>query len=310
MIWQRSRVALLVGSVLAVAASSARADDCCAPAPCTQTVTCTEWVPEQFQTTRTVYRTEYRQEAYTAYRNECFPETKTRVCTVYKSIPEVKTVTNMVCERVQVCEDRTVMQSCVSYKPVTKVVRKCVDRGHYECREVPCEPSWRDRARKCFRKKSNDCCEPCCPPPTKTVRVWVPCPTWVEETVTCCERVCELRPVTCKVTCWKTVQRPVTCQVTCCKLVPVQETQCYTCMSVRQVAYQATRCVPVCTPHQETVTCCRMVARTVQKVVPAQTCCASNNNCGNDCGNSCCQASCGSAKKCGRKHSRNSGCCN
>src|SRR5207248_5914047 len=65
--------------------SSAPLAAAAAPAgPCPQqfmTVCVREWVPEPCTYTRTTYKTECRQEAYTAYRCEVVPETKTRtVC--------------------------------------------------------------------------------------------------------------------------------------------------------------------------------------------------------------------------------------
>src|SRR5438105_2856608 len=74
MVWQRARLALLAGCIVAAAAVPARAGDCAAPAPCTRTVCCTEWVAEKFQSTRTVYKHECKRENYTAYRCECVPE--------------------------------------------------------------------------------------------------------------------------------------------------------------------------------------------------------------------------------------------
>jgi len=53
-----------------------------------KTITVTEWVPEHYQTTRTVYKTEQVVEKYTAYKTECVPETYTKMVTVTKSIPE------------------------------------------------------------------------------------------------------------------------------------------------------------------------------------------------------------------------------
>src|SRR5690348_15564229 len=99
--WQRARVALLTGVVLAGAALAARGGDhaapiapapatCCAPA--TRTVCVTEWVPEQHVETRTVYKTECAQEAYTAYRTECVPEVRKRIVTVNRMVPEVREV--------------------------------------------------------------------------------------------------------------------------------------------------------------------------------------------------------------------------
>ena len=138
---------MTASAVAALASLSARADDCCrsglrlcSPAPTTCTVRTTEWVPQNVQCTRTCYRTEYRTESYTTYRCECVPQTCTRVCTVYKTVSEVRTGVRNVCTCVPVVENRTVMQSCVSYKPVTRRVRECGGSldGHYECRQVPC----------------------------------------------------------------------------------------------------------------------------------------------------------------------------
>src|SRR5262249_12938329 len=75
MYWNRARV-LLVACITVAAALQARAGcadgscgaapaaDCCAPAPAYRTVTVTEWVPQQYTATRTVYRTEYTNETY------------------------------------------------------------------------------------------------------------------------------------------------------------------------------------------------------------------------------------------------------
>jgi hypothetical protein len=290
MIWQHVRVALLAGSIVAATAWTARAEDAPQPAgpapvaadPCApqyRTVCVKEWVPENYTTTRTVYTRECKTETYTAYRCECVPETKTRTVTCYKMVPETRVETRKVCEMVPTVEERTVMQTHVVCKPVTEVVRKCVDRGHYECREVPCGPSLLDRLKGCFHRH-DDCCEPCPPcPRTKTVRVWVPCPVWEEKTVCRMQRVCESRPVVCKVTVCKPVWKEIQCNVTVCKCVPETKTETYTCMTTRQVPYQATRTVTVCVPHQETVTCCRMVCRTVEKQVPVTECCETTTCC-------------------------------
>ena len=83
---------------------------CCAPAPttscapATQTVCVTEWVKENYTTTRTVNRTECVQEAYTAYRTECVPETRTRVCTVNRMVPEYRDEVRTVCVSVPTVE--------------------------------------------------------------------------------------------------------------------------------------------------------------------------------------------------------------
>jgi hypothetical protein len=259
----------LASACVAAAALPARADDCAAPA--TRTVCCTEWVPETYQGTRTVYKTECKEEKYTAYRCECVPETRVSTVTVMKPVMETQTVMKCVCENVQCVEQRTHMKKCVSYQQVTTMCRKCVDKGHYECREVPCGPSLCDQLKKCFHK--SDCCEqPACPR-TKTVKVWVPCKVWVETPVTKCKKVVTCVPVTCNVTVCKKVYKQVPCQVQVCKYVPTQEKVTHQCMKVTQIPYDATRTVRVCVPVQETFTATRLVAKTVEKQVPVTPCC-------------------------------------
>lgn len=307
MVWQLVRRALLACVLTAATVSSVRAGDApaaTASAPQFRTVCVQEWAPEQYQCTRTSYRTECRTETYTAYRCESYPEQRTRVCTVYRMVPEVKEVIRRVCVCVPHVEERTVMQAHVTCKPVTKIVRRCVDKGHWECREVPCDPP--KKKRKWFSRKHDccePCCDPCCPPPTKIVRVWVPCKVWVETPVTCMEKVCEYRPVVCRVTCYRHEWREERCQVTCCRCVVEPKVEHYTVICKKMVPYQAVRTVKVCVPHTETVTCTRMVCRTVHKQVPVEPCCAP----------SCCEPCC---KPCGKKKSRHhccadacAGCC-
>src|SRR5438874_2047227 len=140
---------VVLACAIALTANLARGGDCCSPAPdccaagcaapVTRTICVTEWVPEQYQATRTVCRTEQRQETYTGYRTECVPETCSRTVCVMKQVPEVQTVCRTICETVPTVETRTIMQTKVTCVPVTCMVKKCVDQGHYECREVPCE---------------------------------------------------------------------------------------------------------------------------------------------------------------------------
>jgi hypothetical protein len=282
MLWQRVRTVLLAGGVAALAAASARAEDGCAPAPCApapqfRTVTVKEWVPEQYPTTRTVYKTECRTETVTAYRCETVPETRTRTVTTCKSVPTVETRTRTVCVNVPTVETRTVQERHVTCKPVTTMCRRCVDRGHWECRQVPCET--RRHWRGLFHHRDcEDECAPACPPPMKTVRVWVPCPTWETYPVTKVQRVCEYRPVQVQVTVCKKEYRTETYQVTVCKSVAESHVEKYTVCVTRKVPYQTTRQVAVCVPHEEKVMATRMVCRTVEKQVPCEapcetTCC-------------------------------------
>src|SRR5262249_46378042 len=238
MYWQRVRVALLASVVAAAAAPAvARAGDApsgaphhaapgavapAAPiAPATRKVCVEEWVPENYTTTRTVYRTEKVCEKSTAYRCVSVPETRTRTCTYYEKVPVCETRTRTFCVSVPCVEQRTCMEKFWVCKQVTTCTKKCIDQGHWECKEVPCGPSFSERFHK---SKKRDCCDPCacaceCPR-TKTVKVWVPCKVWVEEPCTKTVRVCEYRPVTkCVHTCKKEI-RHENYQVTVCKSVP------------------------------------------------------------------------------------------
>jgi len=303
MVWQPVRIALLFGAVAAVAVSSARAD-CCTPAPCAptmKTIQVTECVPETYTTTRTAYRVECKQEAYTAYKTQCVPETRTRVCTVYKHVPEVRTEVRNVCVQVPVVEERTVMQRHWENQTVTTMVCKTVDRGHWECKEVPCYrkqlANWLHTC--CHRHDCCDACEPCCPPATRTVKCWVPCKVTEQCPVTTCKKVCVEVPCKVKVTVCKTVVHQEKFQVCCYKCVPEQRTETYTVNISRCVPFQATRTVRVCVPFQETVTCTRMVARTVSRQVPVECapapCCHSTpcSPCCNSTPRSTCCDSCG-----------------
>jgi hypothetical protein len=325
MIRQQIRVALLAGSLAAATALTARAGDCCQPAPAAPAAPCPAapaapcppqyrtvcekvWVPETYQTTRTVYERVCRPEKYTAYRCECFPVTQTRTVPVCRQVPEVKEVVRRVCVYVPCVETRTVMKTQWACVPETRVVRKCVQKGHYECKEVPCGPScWERLAKLCHRRKG--CCEEQCEQPcqvrTKTVKVWVPCPVYENRTVTCMKRVCQHIPVQCQVTVCKPQFREEKCQVTCYRTVTEMRTETVTCMQRRMVPYEATRTVVTCVPRQETVTCTRMVCRTVQKQVPVAAACAEAKPC-------CAESGCGRSRwfhRCGGLGFRAHGCC-
>ncbi|MGH7171238.1 MAG: hypothetical protein ACRELG_13250 [Gemmataceae bacterium] len=308
MIWQRARFALLASVVLASAAVSARAENltpvaagggsvASAPvgnpcAPATQSIRVTEWVAQNFTSTVTVYKTVCTPETFTAYKTVCVPQTCTRVCTVNKMVPVVQNVVRTVCVPTPCVETRTVMKTVVTCKPVTTVTRKCVDMGHYVCKQVPC----RQGCLAKMRAKHNCCCECCCVP-MKTVRMWCPNKVWVETPCTKMVRCCQCVPCTTQVTVCKMVPKQITCQVCCYKCVPQQVTQCYTTMVSKCVPFQCTRMVAKCVPCQQTVTCCRMVPHTVVKQVA----------CGNTCGNTCCTPCCNTCctpccKKCRRSH--------
>lgn len=309
MVWQRARIALLCGALGLAVAIPARAQEkkeaekIAPPAanPCpTRKITVYEWVPEKYTTTRTVYKKECREETYTCYRCENVTEAREVVCQRMVPCMETKIVERCVC--VPVCEERTVMQQRCVCKPVTKCVRKCVDQGHWECKEVECGPTLHDRLKKCFHKK--DCCDPCanqcCEAPacprTKTVKVWCAKPTWVEQQVTCMQKVTECVPVKCKVTVYKKEMRKE--EVKCCVNKCVTEKKIVNVCVQKKVPYQAKRQVQVCVPVQEKVECCRMVCKAVEREVADH----------GDCCVPCCKPA-----RCGLFHKNkgcDSGCCN
>jgi hypothetical protein len=283
MIWQHVRVAVLAGGIVVASGMSVRGEDAppaagaapaAAPCPQYRTICVNEWVPENYTKCVTVYKKVCVEEKYTAYRCETVPETKTRTVQVCEYVPTEQEVVRHVCVSVPHVEQRTTYEKHWVCKPECRTERKCVDKGHYECREVPCGPSFSERAHKLLHRGGcceDECCAPC--PRTKTVKCWVPCPTWEEKTVTCMKRVCECRPVTCNVTVCRTETKEVREKVTVQKPVYKSKTETYTCNVTKRIPYEATRSVEKCVPEQKTVTCCRMVCRQVQKQVPVVTCC-------------------------------------
>jgi hypothetical protein len=281
--------------------AAAPAASCCGTT--TRKIMVEEWVPETYTAMRTVYRTESRQENYTAYKEECVPETRTRTYTVNHMVPEVKEVIKTHCVKVPVVEERTCMETRTHYETVTKYVSKCVDHGHYECREVPCGPSFSERLHKLCRKSSccdDPCAESCCPA-TKTVKVWVSCKVTEQVPVCCRQKVCEQVPVKKCVTTYRTETRQEVCHVTCYKCVPECKTETYTVQVKKCIPYTATRTVCVCVPHQEACTMTRCVKRCVEKEV-AVTC-----GCESSCETSCCESSGGGLR--GLFHRSSRGCC-
>lgn len=267
MIWQRVRMAV-VACIVAAAASLpyARAADPCAPAM--KTIQVEECVPEYYKTKRTVHKMQQVEEKYTAYKCELVPEK--RKVTVWEKVPVEETRTRCVTVSVPCVEERTCMEKHWVCKEVTTYKKECVDKGHWECREVPCGPSMKDRL---FGKKK-DCCDPCADacPKTKTVKCWVPCKEWVCKPCTKTVKVCEYRPVTKKVTVCKKEVRHETYKCTVCKCV-AREKECIVHVE-KKTEYQATRKVCKCVPVEEEVTCCKMVKRIVEKQVPAcNPCC-------------------------------------
>jgi hypothetical protein len=267
MLWQRVRLALLVCSFAALAALPGRVTAGCAPACCTVAVT--ECVPETCTVMKTCYRTECRQECYTAYRCEYAPEVRTRTYTTCSYQPETHTEVHNHCVCVPCVEQRTVMKPCYTCQPVVHMVCHTEDHGHWECHEEICPPSLCDRIKHCFH---HDCCCEC--PKTRTVRCWVPCPVTVQVPVTRYVRTCTYQPVTVCVTTYRTEVRQEVCNVTCYRSVPVTHTENYTVMVPHTVPYQATRTVAVCVPYQVPVTVTHMVSHTVLQQIPVvEACC-------------------------------------
>jgi hypothetical protein len=308
MVWQRIRFALLAGAIVAVAAHPARAEDeakpsakpaapaaaqPAAPAACQQYCTVKVWecVPETYTCEVTTYKTEQRVEKYTAYKCETVPVEKTRTVTCYKSVPETKMVKQEYTVCTPVCEERTVMKPCYSYRNVTKMVCKTEDHGHWECQEVP--DHFRAFTNKlghlCKRHGcgdscggcGNECAEECVP--MKTKKCWVSCKVQVQKPVCVRERFCEMKPVTTKVTVMKREVRVRECQVTTCKMVAENRVEKYTVCETRRTPYEATRTVCARVPVKETVTKTRMVRRCVEKQVPVTPC---EDSCGAGAG--CC----------------------
>ncbi|MGF1579032.1 MAG: hypothetical protein ACFCD0_06680 [Gemmataceae bacterium] len=252
----------------------------CGPcAPAYRTVQFTEYVPQTYTTTRTVYRRVPKQVTYTAYRCVSHPVTNTRQVTHMVRKPVVRTITKTVYSRVPVQTTKTVMKP--HYRTVTMTVMKTkrVDRGHYEYRQVsaPLQTLCNRLAWSCRRDR---CCDPCPPPPaTRCVKRWCPCYVTVCCPTTVCKRVCEMRPCTVQVCSYRCVPRTVTCQVTEYVCEPCIKTETYTCHVTKRVPYTCTRTVYQCVPVQVPVTCTKLVARTVCRRVPVSTCCESSPCC-------------------------------
>jgi hypothetical protein len=67
-----------------------------------------------------------------------------------------------VCINHPVCEERTVMKPCYRYVRETVMVKKCVNRGRWECRTECVGPSLLDRL--CSGHRRSRCGDPCADP--------------------------------------------------------------------------------------------------------------------------------------------------
>jgi hypothetical protein len=305
------RLALLIGAITAVAVSpvgaSFRAQRCCdnpcgpsTTAPAYRTVTCTEWVRENYTTTRTVYKVQCRQEYYDAVRCERVPVCKDVCVNVTKRVPVWTEQCRKVCHKVTCYEDRVVNKTCYKYVQETCMKKQLVRLGHWECREV-CGLfgggggglfSGHGHGGGCCDSGcgNNNCCQDSCRP-ARTRKVWVSCPEYRECPVTVCRKVAYCVPTTCKVAVCRNEWREEKCKVCTYQCVTEKCIKKVTCYETRQVAYKACRTVRVCVPCTETVTCCKMVPRQVCRQVPCAPACNTNScgsSCGNSCGNDCC----------------------
>ncbi len=308
MILCRVRKFLIAAVLLAVAPLMARAEEAAqgvktappaSPTPAvvssssgacggTMTVKVCEMVPVVKDVTRTVYKPVTKEVMVTEYTTQMVQEVKTKTYTEYKRVTEtvMKPVTKTI--KVPVTECRTEMHSRWKLESYTTYKTKTVDKGHYECREVPAGPGLFDRL--CSKK-----CDPCNPcgscntcPKMKTVKCWVPC--CVTECVPVCKKklVKECYPVTKQVCTYKcqTVTEMVPCCVTKC--IPECKTCSYTVCKKVCVPHQVKKCVTTCEPVCETVKVTVCEPRWVDKQV------ACSSPCSTSC-DPCASACCGSA---------------
>jgi len=177
-------------------------------------------------------------------------ECRERTVCCNRTVTEWQEQVRNVCVKVPVCEERTVMKACYRNVTETKMVTKCVDRGHWECREEyshwkafcnglgslcshstccadPCNPC------------ATTCCTPCPPSNCVTRKVW--CPNMVQECcpVTCCKRVCEMVPTKVMVNSCRTEMRQEKCKVCVTRCIPETRVEKYTVCVNRSVPYEA-----------------------------------------------------------------------
>lgn len=286
MVCQPLRLALLIGAITAVAVSPARANfrapRCCDPcgssssatAPVFRSAHCTEWVKETHAVKRTAYKVECRTETYDTFRTECVPVCKERTVTVKNRVPVWTEETRKVCHKVTVWEDRTVNKTSHKYVQETCMKKQLVRLGHWESRET--QPifggsglfSGHGHGKACADPcKSSDACRP-----TRTHKVWVPCPEYKECPVTVCKKVCVTEAVKCKVAVCKTEMREEKVKVCTYKCVEEKRVVKCTEYETRKVACKATRTVRVCVPYETTVNCCKWVQRPVAAPATSAAC--------------------------------------
>jgi hypothetical protein len=246
---------------------------------------CYEWVRENHQVKRTAYRVECRQEQYDTFRCERVPVCRERTVTCVKRVPVMKEEVRRVCHHETVCEERIVNKTCYKYVQETCMKKQLVRLGHWECREV-CPVfggggglfSGHGKGGCCNDPCANNCNDNC--RPARTRKVWVHCPEYRECPVTVCKKVCYTEAVKCKVCVTRNEYKEQKVKVCTYQCVTENRVVKETCWETRKVPCKATRTVRVCVPCEETVTCCRMVPKTVTRQVP----------CAPACSNDCCES--------------------
>ncbi len=302
MVRQPVRLALLLGAITALAVSPARANNCCAPAcgPTTRTIQVTECVPETYTAKRTVYKVECRTEVVEGFRCETVPVQKERTVVCVKRVPVMKEEVRKVCHTVTVCEEREVCKKVWRNVEETVNRKHLVSLGHWECRESCglfsgglfgghghgcCGNS-------CGHSCGNACGDSCGNSCVRTHRVWVYCPQYECCPTKVCRRVCVEEKCKVKVPVCRTEWREEKVKVCSYQCVTENRVEKYTCCETRKVPCKVERTVRVCVPHEENVTCTRMVRRTVCREVPsAPAANACNTTCNSSCCDSCCRPS-------------------
>jgi hypothetical protein len=292
-------------------------------------------VRENYTTKRTTYKVECRTECYNTFRCERVPVCKERTVCVTKRVPVWTEQCRKVCHNVTTYEDRVVNKTCYKTVQETCMKKQLVRLGHWECREV-CpvfggfgggagggvfsghghgNRGCGDRGCNdaCSNGGSNNACNDNCRP-ARTRKVWVNCPEYRECPVTVCKKVCYTEAVKCKVAVCRQEWREEKHKVCTYQCVTENRVEKYTCWETRKVPCQATRTVRVCVPCEETVTCCKLVPRTVTRQVPCNDTCSSSSNCcesrfgghfRNGGGRLRCNSDCGHS----RGHHRGGDCC-
>src|ERR1051326_3634848 len=219
MVWQRICMTMLAGAMASMLALPLRGDDLKKDDPKEQvpapkgadgcgdnyrTIHTWEWVPETHMVKKTCYRHECRDVVCTVNKTQLVPEQRTKCVTCRHMVPEC----HEVCCTVRVCVPYTVEKCCIERRVTCKEVctthRRIVDRGHWECCEVPTLGSRLGRLRRhhgdCCNPCGNDCCNNHC---TRTVRHWVSCKVCEEVPCKHIVRCVECVPVKKCVTCYR-----------------------------------------------------------------------------------------------------------